>query len=72
MDCFRYLWGKTCRQTVPNDFNGGWWRRSPSGGKMISCIPPTKGNTCGAGSYKIITTYLYIYVIYIMRSIKEL
>ncbi len=64
MKCFRYLWEKTCHQNIPNDFDGGWWRRSPSGGRMIPCIPPIKGNRCGAGSYKIMTTYLYICNLY--------
>lgn len=64
MECFRYLWERTCEQRVPMNFDGGWWRRSPNGGNMIPCIPPMKNNLCGVGSYKSMTTYLYICNLY--------
>jgi len=63
-ECFNYLWLRSCKVNVPNDFDGGWWLRSPKGGMMISCYPPNTGSMCGAGSYKIITTYIYMCNLY--------
>ncbi len=59
LECFQYMWLKGCKNTVPNDFNGGWWLRSPQGGQMVPCIDPNIGNRCGAGSFKTIRTYLF-------------
>jgi hypothetical protein len=58
-ECFTYLWLKSCKRSVPNDFDGGWWLRSPNGGRMVPCRGSTIGSKCGAGSYKIISTYIY-------------
>lgn len=63
-ECFNYLWVKTCHTSIPNHFDGGWWLRSPNGGRMVACSSSTKGKNCGAGSYKIITTYLYMCNLY--------
>jgi hypothetical protein len=57
--CFKYMWDKTCKTSIPENFDGGWWLRSPNGGKMIPCRLENKGSRCGAGSFKIITTYIY-------------
>lgn len=59
MACFRYLWDRSCKVSLPTNFNGEWWLRSPSGGRMVPCITSYKDPACGAGSYKTLTTYLY-------------
>ncbi len=56
--CFQYLWDRTCRSRLPDGFDGGWWLRSPDGGRMIPCSVSYTETTCGAGSYKTLTTYL--------------
>lgn len=58
-ECFNYLWLKVCKVSIPNDFDGGWWLRSPNGNRMVSCGSSNEVSSCGAGSYKTITTYLY-------------
>lgn len=57
--CFRYMWSKTCKSSIPENFDGGWWLRSPKGGMMVPCRLENKGSNCGAGSFKVISTYLY-------------
>ena len=57
--CFRYLWSRSCSQPLPDGYDGGWWLRSPNGGRMVPCLAPHAGTQCGAGSYSSIATYLY-------------
>lgn len=59
LQCFKYIWHKTCKTEIPTNFNGGWWLRSPRGGTLIPCIKPDIGEKCGAGSFKTISTYLF-------------
>jgi hypothetical protein len=58
-ECFRYLWSKTCPNRLPMGFDGGWWLRSPNGGRMVPCSASYTESNCGAGSYKTMITYLY-------------
>jgi len=57
LDCFRWLWQRTCNQYVPDNYQG-FWLRSPEGERMISCI----GNEerCGAGSYTYIINNMFV------------
>lgn len=59
IECFRYLWGRSCNKAVPDSYDGGWFLRSPNGGKMVQCYPPNMGAMCGAGSYKSILIYIH-------------
>ena len=59
LSCFRYLWGRSCSRPIPDGYDGGWWLRSPNGGRMVPCLAPYTGIQCGAGSYSTIAMYLY-------------
>lgn len=55
--CIRYLWKSYgCTTTIPNNYQG-WWFRSPKGGQMVPCIYPNTVNLCGAGNYQVIVIY---------------
>jgi hypothetical protein len=58
-ECFNYLWIRSCKVNIPTNFDGGWWLRSPNGGRMVPCTDLTIGSKCGSGSYKLISTYIY-------------
>lgn len=59
LTCFRYLWSRSCSQPLSDGYDGGWWLRSPNGGRMVPCLSPHTGVQCGAGSYSSIIIYLY-------------
>lgn len=58
MGCFNHMWRNTCKGNIPGDFNGGWWLRSPEGGKTVPCYPKNVGK-CGAGNFGTIRTNIF-------------
>jgi hypothetical protein len=64
LSCLRQLWDIAgCitkgKGTIPDGYNG-WWLRSPSGGKMVLCVPPNTGDRCGAGNFGIIRNMIFV------------
>ena len=59
VECIQYMWDSLCASrpySFPLSYNG-WWRSSPSGAKMVSCISST---ACGVGSYENIRLYMQV------------
>jgi hypothetical protein len=57
--CIQYMWNTLCPNspyTFPLSYDG-WWRSSPSGTKMVSCLSST---LCGVGSYENIRLYMQV------------
>lgn len=50
-DCFTKMWSNTCKTSIPNDFDGGWWLKSTPTNRMIPCYSQNKNEVCGAGNF---------------------
>jgi len=65
LDCLQYLWTASgCKPvhgaTFPPSGYSGWWNRSPAGAQTVSCPSGVDTNSCGAGSYSAIMTYMQL------------
>lgn len=59
VECLQYTWNSLCASrpySFPSSYDG-WWRSSPSGTKMVSCISSA---ACGVGSYENIRLYMQV------------